>query len=187
MLILLFLVMDGDFAMYIGVSSSTDMMIWSPKIDYGTSSFKSAQLVTGQKHIMRWINNSLQVKGPDNYFPVDARYPIFDEMTDPICRALFAVALGCDVFPRGLRAFGPAKALAINIQADNLSTIEEQRDHIVEKILSFNKQKIIDRVSLLCYAQSILYELTCNVYIYSEFDTQFLIQRSIARSRKNNQ
>ena len=80
---------------------------------------------------MIWINNSLQVKGTDNYFPIDTQYPIFDGMTDPLCRALFEVALRCDVFPHELQAFVPTKAFAIKIQADNLSTIEEQRDHIV--------------------------------------------------------
>ena len=104
---------DGDFQMYISASASTDMMIRFPKIHYGSSTFKSAQIVTGQKGIMMWINNRLQLKGTDNYFPNDPPYPIFDDMKDPLCRAFLAVALGCDVFPRGLRHFGPAKALAI--------------------------------------------------------------------------
>ena len=68
---------DGDFQMYIGASASTNMMIWFSKIHYGSSSFKSAQIVTGQKGIMMWINNSLQLKGTDNYFPKDPPFPIF--------------------------------------------------------------------------------------------------------------
>ena len=70
-------------------------------------------------------------------------------MIDPLCRTLLAVALGCDVILHGLRDFGPAKALMIKIQADDLSTIEEQQKYMLEKILSFKKQTKIDMVSLL--------------------------------------
>ena len=158
---------DSDFQMYIGASASTDMMIWFPKIDYNSSSFKKAQLVTGQKGIMTWINNSLQLKGTNNYFPKDLPFPIFDDMKDPLCRAFLAVALRYDVFPRRLRDFGPAKALTIKKETDDLSTIQENQSYIMERILSFKTKTNINRESLLCYAHSILYELACNGYIYS--------------------
>ena len=85
---------DGGFQMYISASASSNMMIPFPKIDHRSSTFKSTQIVTGQKRIMMWINNSLQVEGTDNYFPKDSPFPIFDDMKDSLCGAFLAVALG---------------------------------------------------------------------------------------------
>ena len=67
-----------------------------------------------------------------------------------------------------MRDFGPAKALTIKKETDDLSTIQEKQNHIMKRILSFKTKTNINRDSLLCYAQSILYELTCDGYIYSK-------------------
>ena len=160
---------DSDYAMYIGPSASTDMIIRDPYIHMNTLSFRKAKIVTGQESTMSWIDAILKVKETKNYFPKPPKYPIFDKLEDPISRAFFAVAMGCDVLPGGLHNFGPAKAFEIKKQTDNLSTIKEKQEHIRDSILSFSSKTKIDMVSLLVNAQAILYELTFNEgYIFND-------------------
>ena len=59
-----------------------------------------------------------------------------------------AIAMGCDVFPGGLNKFGPAKALEVKKKTENLSTIEEKQQYILESILSFSSKTKIDKLSL---------------------------------------
>merc|ERR1719464_848524 len=100
--------------MYIGPSDVfTDMMIRDPYIHTNTSSFRKAKIVTGQESTMRWIDATLRVKETINYFPDSPKYPIFDKLDDRTSRALFAVAIWCDVFPGGVHKYGPAKAFSV--------------------------------------------------------------------------
>jgi len=82
-------------------------------------------------------------------------------MVDPLSRAMLAVAIGCDVFPKGLKDFGPAKAFRILKNIEGLSG-DAHKQALVDSILNFKSKTKIDLQSLLAYSQSLLFELTCD-------------------------
>ena len=82
---------------------------------------------------------------------------------------MFAVALGSDVFVGGLNKFGPQKAFKIKQEIDNLDYNAEKQQHIISSIIGYKTNTRIDKASLSCYTQAILYEQTCDGYMYGYY------------------
>jgi len=117
--------------MYIGVGrpgGMGDIMFRKPNIT--RDGLKSLEIWTGQKTVAKYIANILQAKLPDSHtvFPKDPKYPVFDDLAGFRSRALFAVALGCDVLPGGIHNFGPSKAFAIKNRIKNWNTDLDQAE-----------------------------------------------------------
>jgi len=107
---------DSDYPMLLGSSTPKDMTIRHLKLSNNTLKLTKAVLVTSQQNIQDWIAGVLPVVDTsvnDYYFPKTPSYPIFDELSDPVCRDMFGVAFGSNVFCVGLNKFGPQKAFKI--------------------------------------------------------------------------
>jgi len=159
-------------------------MIRLPNLDLNTLTLKSAMLVTGQDAVQKWIHNLLQVKISKDIFPSGvkgkthiAKFPVFDRLHDPICRAMLAVALGCDAFIGGLDKFGPANGIC-NKKTAGLTGLPRQEE-ISEAIVKFRSKTRIDKRSLLCYARAIAFEITGDGYTleaYKDADPELLFK-----------
>jgi len=167
---------DSDYQMYIGPIPFKDIIIRDIAIDHRNLSLKSGKFVTGQEDKKNWIESKLKFgkANKENYFPLKKHfYPAFDKLSDPFCRVCLAIAMGSDVLPEGLHNFGPAKAFEIKQQIDHIDCVVEKRNQVVKSILCHDeKQKEknrrnIDEKSLRCYVGSIMFEPTCNGYIYT--------------------
>ena len=86
-----------------------------------------------------------------------AEFPIFEHEDDPNVRAICAVAMGCDVWPRGIKSCGPSK---IKNYLDNISVSDKNRAmSIVTSLLKENKSKqAVNKDMLCCYADAFQYE-----------------------------
>ena len=115
----------------------------------------TAILVTGQQSIRNWIIGVLPVID-EPYFPKVPSFPIFDSLSDPACRAMFAVALGSDVFCGGLNKFGPQKAFKIKQEINKLDSVSAKQHHIIASVMGYKTDTKMDTASLLCYTQALL-------------------------------
>ena len=110
---------DSDYQMLLGSSTPTDMTIRQVTLNNSSLQIKSMVVVTGQQRIQDWIICVLPVVDDDKpYFPRVPPFPIFDALSDPACRAMFAAAMGSDVFCSGLNNFGAQKAYKIKQEID---------------------------------------------------------------------
>ena len=87
----------------------------------------------------------------------EAEFPIFDNQDDPKVRAICAVAMGCDVWPRGIKSCGPS---AIKKQLDSLSASDKnQAMSLVTNLLkTYNIHQAINHNVICCYVDAFQYE-----------------------------
>lgn len=100
-------------------------------------------------------------------------YPVFDTLNDPLCRVSLAIAMGCNVLPKGLHNFGSAKVFNIRRQLDRLDSDDKKRKEVVKLILSHDQKQLdknkknVDEKILPCLVDSIVYKPTCGGYTYT--------------------
>lgn len=140
---------DSDYQMLPESSTKIDMTIHHGTLHNNILKIRSGTLVTRQKKVWDLIVDTLALrttinddKKNDYYFPKVPLYLIFDELSDPVCRAMFAVALGSDVFYGGLNRFGPQKTFKIKQQVDKLDLKSEKQQYIIKLTL---EHKLIQR------------------------------------------
>ena len=159
---------DSDYQMLLGSSTPNDITIRHIILNNSTLKIRTAVLVTGQKKVRDWIAEVLPTADNKPYFPKAPPCPIFDKLNDPTCRAMLAVALGSDVFCGGVNKFGPQKAYTIKQQIDKLDSDAKKQQHIISSIIKYKTDTNININALLCYTQALLYELTCDGYMYKD-------------------
>ena len=137
------------------------MIIHHVKLNNNTLKLTKAVLVTGQQKVQYWIVGVLLVVDTsvnDYYFPKAPLYPIFDELSDLVCRAMFVVALGSNVFCGGLNKFGPQKAFKNKQQIDKYVSDAVKQQHIIASVREYETKmdKNINTIYFLCYTQAFL-------------------------------
>jgi len=151
-------------------------MIRETTVDHRTLSLKSGKFATGQEQNKEWIESTLNNTKVNErkYFQTKNNFhPVFDKLDDPFCRLCPAIAMGCDVLLKGLHNFGPSKAFDITQQLDRLDCDDKKRKQVVKLILSHDQKqnvknrKNIDATTLRCLVDSIVFEPTCDGYIYT--------------------
>lgn len=124
---------DSDFPMYVGTGGPNglgDIMLRSPKMTK-RKGLQSLEIWTEQKTVADYIFSTLQAKVPSGQliFKKDPKYPVFDGLVRLCSRTLFAIGMGCDALPNGIRGFGASKAHDIKGKIDwtqDLDAAEER-------------------------------------------------------------
>ena len=71
-------------------------------------------------------------------------YTLYDELSDPVCRAMFAVLLVSDVFCGGLKKIGSQKAFKIKQQIDKLVSDAAKKQYIIASVREYKKKQRIE-------------------------------------------
>lgn len=82
---------------------------------------------------------------------------------------MFAVALGYDVFKGGLDQFSAQAAYEIKERINELTTPQAKQKEAFRSILNFNTRTKMNFDTLLCYTNAILYDITCDGYMYNVY------------------
>ena len=84
---------------------------------------------------------------------------VFNDVADPIARALIAMMLGCDACPGGLPKIGPQKALKIFEKFKGKSG-EHLHEELATAMSNVPNAPIKDPQAILCLCHSMVYEKT---------------------------
>jgi len=167
---------DSDFAMYVG-PNGVDLLIKEVHIKTNDDPITSCRLCTGQESIANMIEAllnpklgySLFAKSNDNK-SIDGKvpkYPIFSGIKDPMVRALAGMIVGCDACPKGVKGSGAAAAYNLLLKhSDKNGTA--LHDALADDILKMKSCTLKDKETLVCLAESILYEKTNDGYIHGK-------------------
>ena len=168
---------DSDYSMYVGPGGPDglgDMMLHDIKVHQKKLTITCCTFVTGQRKVATYINGLLSNRGLVNVFPVQPKFPLFDNVHNPKTRALIGIALGCDVFPGGVTGLGPSSLNNI------LSTIDLQADgapaDLATKLSIVKKAQLQNAQALLCIVNSVIYEQTTSELGYM-FKTPAVLEK----------
>ncbi|CAJ1960614.1 unnamed protein product [Cylindrotheca closterium] len=140
-------------------------MLRNPTLGKRNTHLESLEIWTGQKKVVKYINEILKPKVRQSIFQKDPQHPIFDGLDRIRFRALFALALGCDASPGGIDGFGAKKASIIrskiDFSADPAVAKGELLKHLVDASLK-SKPKIYRHVpeDFICLSDSLIYKPT---------------------------
>lgn len=168
---------DSDFSMYVGPGGPDnlgDIMLRDIKIHLKQSTITSCTFVTGQRKVATFIDGILSTRGLTNVFPIEPKFPLFNNVCNPKIRALIGVSLGCDVLPGGVPGLGASSLNNI------LSTIDLEADgatvDLATKLGTVKKAQLKDTQALLCIANSLVYERTTSELGYM-FETPAILEK----------
>ena len=112
---------DSDFSVHIGFGGPDgfgDVMLRKPEVTQGQG-LKSLQMWTGQNKTSDCVSSTLQSELPaGTNILKKPKFPLFDGLEYIRPQTLFALAVGCDVLPGGVRQFGPKQACSIKSGVD---------------------------------------------------------------------
>ena len=168
---------DSDFSMYVGPGAPDnlgDIMLRDIKLHQKQSTITTCTVVTGQRMVATYIDGILTNRGLVNVFPVEPKFPLFDNVRNPKTRALIGIALGCDVLPGGVPGVG---ASSLN---NLLGTVDLEADgapvDLATKLSAVKKAQLKDAHALLCIANSLVYERTTSELGYM-FETPAILEK----------
>lgn len=168
---------DSDFAMYVGPGGPDnlgDIMLSNIKVHQKQSTITSCTVVTGQRKVATYVDGILTSRGLVDVFPVEPKFPLFNNIRNPKTRALLGIALGCDVLPGGVPGLGASSLSNI------LSTVDLETDgapfDLATKLSTVNKAQLKDAQALLCMANSLLYERTTSELGYM-FESPTILEK----------
>jgi hypothetical protein len=128
------------------------------------------QVYTGQKVVAELIDGILKTKLGHSPFndkrSVDGRvqlYPFFSDVKDPLLRALTAILLGCDAYPKGVEGAGPKVAHELLEKHRRLSGVE-LHNALAGAISIIKGATVRDKAAVLCLMKSLVYEKTDDGY-----------------------
>ena len=93
-------------------------------------------------------------------FSQKAKFPIFDNENDPKVRAVFVVAIGCVMWPRGIKCCGPSN---IKKYLDELTSSDNnQVIFLVKNLLKTYKTCTVNNKNMICCFADALHYITIN-------------------------
>ena len=151
-----------------------DIMLRDIKLHQKQSTITTCTVVTGQRMVATYIDGILTNRGLVNVFPVEPKFPLFDNVRNPKTRALIGIALGCDVLPGGVPGVG---ASSLN---NLLGTVDLEADgapvDLATKLSAVKKAQLKDAHALLCIANLLVYERTTSELGYM-FETPAILEK----------
>ena len=144
-----------------------DIMIKEITIQMRGEPIKACRLCTGQENTAKLIEEILQpelkhspfekVKNSKTHDGNVPKYPIFSGVEDPMVQALVGIVTGCNPCPKGVIGSGPKVAYELLQKYPNKLGIM-LHETLAEDICKMASSSVRDKATVLCLAQSVLYE-----------------------------
>jgi len=179
---------DSDFAAYTGSEclciKHFDLSTTENKID-------NIELSTGDEDKASEVASCLRDHDNNNLFIIPD-FPLFSRESNYMIRALICVGLGCDVYPGGVKGYGPSKMYKDVTQMSKLSLSHEERIKWLAATLARESNKsvknktttsnMMDEQTLLTLARAFVYE-PCNDNSTDDGDCLYLYDKPTVLER----
>jgi hypothetical protein len=159
---------DGDFAAHLG---NKGLFVKEFKYHSHGKTFSDIVLSTAcATSLVKWLDEGRITK---------PRFPVFDGVDSPLVRALTAVAIGCDVWPGGIKDVGASKVMTEVQQLLKLPLEADLAQIFASHLVKYKTSAVKDPYVLICFAQALMYEKCSEGYVHSSPVTLDALKRSI--------
>jgi len=147
---------DSDFAAHLG-----DDGLFVKDFSFHSQEQTFSDIVlsaTGLRSLNKWIAD-IKISRP--------KFPIFQSLKDPMIRALAAVAIGCDVWPGGIKGVGVSKVFKVIQEFSEKPPKDGPAEALAAQLVKCRSSALIDPQVLICFAKAFMYEKSSGGYVHN--------------------